>query len=135
MTTLGEKIRNLRLKNNLSQDELAEQLGKQRSSIAGYEADRIPPPSDVLGQLSDIFNVSCDYLLGRAEFPSQTFAYNHIDGLSEDEKGLYHRFMKESEELFRKKGNLTEMKIRSIMRFMEFTFLEDLAEGKKGSHT
>ncbi|MFD1953764.1 helix-turn-helix domain-containing protein [Paenibacillus thailandensis] len=65
--TLGKRIRNFRKKRNLSQDELADLIGKTRSNVSSYETDRSAPPSDVLAKLAEIFGTSTDYLLGKTQ--------------------------------------------------------------------
>ncbi|MDR5600278.1 helix-turn-helix transcriptional regulator [Paenibacillus larvae] len=63
---MGLRIKKLREEKGLTQEELAEILKmKNRATVSSYEAGRSTPPSDVLRNLADIFNVSADYLLGR----------------------------------------------------------------------
>ena len=46
-----------------------------------------------------------------------------------DEEEMLQRFLSESEQLLRSKSpKLTEDKLQEILRFMKFTFLEDLHE-------
>lgn len=61
---MGSRIREERLKSGMSQDELAEKLGMKRANISNYEAGRVIPPGNILLELSKIFNVTTDYLLG-----------------------------------------------------------------------
>lgn len=66
MNTLGARIKELRLSKNLSQQELADILGMKRENVSNYERGVITKiPSDVLETLSNYFEVSADYLLGR----------------------------------------------------------------------
>jgi Predicted transcriptional regulators len=60
---LSEKILNLRKANNLTQEELAEQLNVSRQSISKWESEQAIPDVDKLIALGDIFKVSLDYLL------------------------------------------------------------------------
>ncbi|MCO7125077.1 helix-turn-helix domain-containing protein [Sporolactobacillus shoreicorticis] len=63
---MGERLKRLREKYGLTQDELAEKLHlKTRASISSYEAGRAVPSSDTLNDLADFFKVSTDYILGR----------------------------------------------------------------------
>lgn len=61
---IGSRIREERKLNNLSQDELAEKLGMKRANISNYEAGRTVPPGSALLEMSKIFSVTTDYLLG-----------------------------------------------------------------------
>ena len=60
----GLRLRELREKKRLSQQQLADWLGLTRSSISNYENNTQTPPADTLVRLADIYGVSVDYLLG-----------------------------------------------------------------------
>ncbi|MBP3619689.1 MAG: helix-turn-helix transcriptional regulator [Clostridia bacterium] len=64
MQTLGQKIKELREENNLTQIELARLLFIDKSTVAKYETDVIEPSYDLLKKLAKLFKVSTDYLLG-----------------------------------------------------------------------
>lgn len=57
-------LKNLRIEKGLNQTELAEKLFINKSMISSYEKGTRMPSLDVLMQLTFIFNVSIDYLLG-----------------------------------------------------------------------
>ena len=59
------RIKELREENNLSQEELASELGLSKGIISLYEQGKRKPSLDVLIQLSDFFKVTLDYLLCR----------------------------------------------------------------------
>lgn len=61
--TLSEKLRTLRVKHNMTQQSLADELGLQRSTIAQYESGRITPSGSVLKNVASLFSVSVDMLL------------------------------------------------------------------------
>ncbi len=58
----GEKIMNLRKKNGLSQEELAEKVGVARQTISKWELGETSPDIKQSKELSKIFNVSLDEL-------------------------------------------------------------------------
>ena len=58
------RLKQLRLKNKLTQGELADILGIKPTAISNYESERNEPSFDKLIALSKYFDVSCDYLLG-----------------------------------------------------------------------
>lgn len=60
--TLGNKILSLRKTINLSQEQLAEQLGVTRQTISKWELDETAPDLKQAKQLSKIFKVSLDEL-------------------------------------------------------------------------
>lgn len=65
--TISEKISVLRHKAGWSQDELAEKLNVSRQSISKWESGKALPDSDKLLLLSELFNVSTDFLLRDTE--------------------------------------------------------------------
>lgn len=62
------RIAELRKEKGLSQATLAKALGVDCSTIAKYETGDRLPDVVMLGKLADFFEVSTDYLLGRAPF-------------------------------------------------------------------
>lgn len=60
---LSEKILKMRKINGFSQDELADKLGITRQSISKWESGQATPELDKILALSEIFDVSTDYLL------------------------------------------------------------------------
>ncbi|NHM28916.1 MULTISPECIES: helix-turn-helix domain-containing protein [Desulfofundulus] len=71
-TVFSQRIKFLRKQKGWTQEDLAEKLKISRSAVAGWEAPSKTnfPDKDTLLQLSNIFNVSVDYLLGRSDDPS-----------------------------------------------------------------
>lgn len=61
--TFGERLYELRNKNNLSQEELAEVLDVSRQSISKWENNKAYPEMTRLLFMSDYFDVSLDYLM------------------------------------------------------------------------
>ena len=60
---LADKIIDLRKKNGLSQEELAEKLGVSRQSISKWEGAQSVPDMNRILAMADLFGVSTDYLL------------------------------------------------------------------------
>lgn len=60
---IGKKIMELRKKNGLSQEELAEKVGVARQTISKWELGETAPDLKQSKELSKIFNVSLDELI------------------------------------------------------------------------
>lgn len=60
---LGDRIRSLREKNNLTQEQMAKKIGISRGTYAHYEINKRRPDYETLIKIADLFNVSTDYLL------------------------------------------------------------------------
>ena len=65
--TFGEKLKKLRLDNQLTQDELAEKIYVTRTAISKWETDKGYPSIDSLKQLSALFHISIDELISDAD--------------------------------------------------------------------
>ena len=61
----SEKLKALRLKNGLTQDELGEKLYLSRTSISYYEQGKFEPNIQTLIEMSKLFNIPIDELLKR----------------------------------------------------------------------
>lgn len=71
----GEKIFKLRKERGLSQEALAEQIGTTRQAVSKWENNQGFPETEKLLQLSNIFEVSIDFLL-----KEEKSAENSADG-------------------------------------------------------
>lgn len=60
---LKENIKNCRLANNFTQQQIADALGIDRTAYANYELGHATPSIDVLCKLAKIFGVSLDSLM------------------------------------------------------------------------
>ena len=60
---LAAQIRNLRIKMGMTQLELSRKLNIGKSAIGMYEQGHRTPPIEILIRLSDVFQVSLDYLI------------------------------------------------------------------------
>lgn len=60
---IGERIYELRRKNSMSQEDLAEKTNVSRQSISKWESSQSVPEVERIVQLSNIFNVSTDWIL------------------------------------------------------------------------
>ncbi|KLA47977.1 hypothetical protein P869_06475 [Ligilactobacillus ruminis S23] len=62
---IGQRIRDLRKQKRMSQTELAKSAGVSQTTVTAWETGKAEPSSSAVAKLSDIFNVTTDYLLGR----------------------------------------------------------------------
>lgn len=61
---IGERLKQLRIKRKLTQFEVEELTGINRSTLSLYELGIRVPPIDKLMQLALLYKVSIDYLCG-----------------------------------------------------------------------
>lgn len=62
--SIGTRIQELRKRQNMTQEGLAEQLEVTRQVISKWECEQSVPSSEMVIRMSQIFGVSTDYLLG-----------------------------------------------------------------------
>ena len=63
MRTIGERIKALRKRENLSGQQLAEIIGKSKGNISGYENGKFEPSAQTIAALCRYFRISADWLL------------------------------------------------------------------------
>lgn len=68
---LNDRLRELRQKSGLTQEQVAERLGVTRQTISSYESGRTEPGLDILRELAKIYNADVSEILGENQF-SQT---------------------------------------------------------------
>lgn len=67
MNTFPQRIKELRIANNLTQKEVANVIGMSLMAYAHYELGDRQPSLDTVNKLCDLFEVTSDYLLGRTD--------------------------------------------------------------------
>ena len=86
MVDFGNVLKTLRLKENMTQAQLAQKLGLTKSVISAYETGLRLPSYDILTHIAKIFNVSTDSLLGlenKREIDLSGLTENEITALLE----------------------------------------------------
>ena len=68
MTTV-EKIQKLLDERKISAYKLSLEIGLNKTFLTDWKSGKAKPSADALTKIADYFNVSVDYLLGRAEIP------------------------------------------------------------------
>ena len=67
MLNIGDRIIQLRKRDNLSQSGLADKIGASRTIVGNYERNINAPSIDMLVRIAKVFNVSVDYLVGEGQ--------------------------------------------------------------------
>lgn len=74
----GIRIKALRKKNKLTQNQLSGLLHMSRSTVLKYETGRQIPPVNIICDIADIFDVSTDYLYGVSDYSFPLSKLNEI---------------------------------------------------------
>lgn len=67
----GMRLITLRLEKNITQKELADTLGIDKTLVSQYEGEIIKPDYEIVERMADYFGVTVDYLSGAPELPIQ----------------------------------------------------------------
>lgn len=102
---IGDKIRQLRDKHDIKQQDFAKFLNIGKSTLSQYENGNRVPNDEIKKKISDFFNVSIDYLLEMTSIPDKIDDYIKKDvterviqqpklNLSSNEQSLIMKFRK-----------------------------------------
>ena len=86
MVDFGQRLKELRIKSGLTQNQLADRIGVTKSVVSYYELHERTPSPEVLVKLASIFHCSTDFLLGLEK--QQTLDISGLD--AEDIRLLQH---------------------------------------------
>jgi len=104
MDTLGQKIKSLRMQINMTQGELADKLGKERSTISSWETNRREPDGETLKDLAHLFKVSTDYLLGNKITATPELQQKKVELTKRDKREIEDAIKQFEEELLSNDG-------------------------------
>ena len=68
---IGNRLRDLREKNNITQAQIAEKLGITQGAVSQWEVGATNPSIGTISKLSEILNCTVDELLGITKTPTQ----------------------------------------------------------------
>lgn len=86
MTTIGERIKNLRVGQEFTQARLAELLSVGKTTVSKWESDTNIPQAKELKAMSNLFQVTSDYILGL----STELTGNYVGDDKDISKLTYH---------------------------------------------
>ena len=115
---IGNRIKEVRERNGLTQSELAKKLGLTRSGVNAWEMGISIPSAQYLIGLSKLFKVSVDYLLGLNEKE-----YIDISSLNSTEKSIIYSLM----------SYFRELKTLPPLRDIDEEIMEDIYNWSKKS--
>jgi transcriptional regulator with XRE-family HTH domain len=109
--TTGERIKEYRKKNNLTQSQLANKVNVSAQVVSNWEREYTAPSKDDIANLSKVLGVTADFLLGSTDNPTATAdqnklskhneintAFHDFDHLTDEEK----EYLETQLEIFRK---------------------------------
>ncbi|MBQ3137281.1 MAG: helix-turn-helix transcriptional regulator [Clostridia bacterium] len=82
-----QRLKELRKKKNISQQQLADIIGVSQQSVNKYENHNVEPDISLLIELADFFGTSVDYLIGHSDINRKIEPVSPYD-LNTDEAAL-----------------------------------------------
>jgi len=72
MAKFSERLRQLRMRRDLSQMEFSRLIGVSKSSVNMYERGEREPNLEILSRIADFFEVDLDFLLGKSDIEKKS---------------------------------------------------------------
>ncbi|MBR3624704.1 MAG: helix-turn-helix transcriptional regulator [Selenomonadaceae bacterium] len=115
---VGEKLRELRLRDKLTQDDVVQRFSMSRSAYSLYENGKRRPSFELLVQFANFYDVSTDYLLGRIPtyYPENNFKFD----LSAAKVDMINLILKTNEKLY--------SKIKDVIDYLNFKHAKEEPE-------
>ena len=129
MSILGERLKQLRSKKELTQAEMAKEIGISQSTYALYETDKRQPDYDKLFSIAQCFAVTTDYLLGVSDDPRPHNPSTGKEASARETRQLEH--LLEMDGLTFKGAPLSEDDRNKIKAALEIAFWDAKEKNKK----
>jgi len=104
---IGERLRKLRKDRGIRQEELADIIGVQKSTVSLYEIGKNDPSDKVKTEIAKYFKISLDYLVGVIDEPVPYYSKDLFlklpDDMSDEENYLMSEYLKYL--IFRRKSD------------------------------
>lgn len=94
--SFGKRLLEARKQANLSQKDVADNLGTKSPVIGRYERDEAKPSIEVAAKLATLLGASLDYLVGNSDLNVDTITLNRImelQQLPDDEKSTVFKLV------------------------------------------
>lgn len=102
--TFGKRLKQARHQKRMTQNEVADKLGIDFTTISKYENNKSQPDNDILREMASLYEVSLDWLLlGEQNGKSGEGAGNriYVNGVQENLTDEEARYLLDSLEMFR----------------------------------
>lgn len=114
--TIGQRLRELRIKKKMTAIELSQQMSVDKSTISKWESDNRSPDAESLKKLAEVLNVSTDYLLGKTDDP-RPFPVEDTRSIEERWKDPTNDFLYA---MYGEVQNLTDEQKEEILNFVDY---------------
>lgn len=113
---VGERLTELRIKNNMTQEEFAEYMCVTRQSVSKWETDKTYPDVEKLIKIAELYNVTLDYLVRGQEVIEETVQTKSQEEIKSDELNDNESSLKltEDEEIIKEQSKLKKSEKNKI---------------------
>ncbi|WP_373895169.1 helix-turn-helix domain-containing protein [Virgibacillus sp. CBA3643] len=117
--TLGERLRLSRMRKRLTQKEAAKKLNISNNVLSSYERDARDPDTKMLALMSELYDVSSDFLLGLTDHPNKE-AYEKKSKLDTLFNEVIFEITNEDEPtIYLDEGNLDEETLKLVKKALK----------------
>ena len=115
-TNKGDKIKNLRIKNKMTLEEVGEKIGVSKQTLYKYENNIITNiPSDKIEGLAKVFNVSPALIMGWDDTPNEYYTDPEAAEFTE-----YLRTRPGARMLFSAAKDISKEEMEEAVKYIEF---------------
>lgn len=125
--TIGMNIKTVRKSRKMTQEQLAQKIGKHESSIRKYEKGLTDIPNEVIIKIADVLEVSPAELLSVDEWESKFNSYKNLadysteELLAEIERRCVKMTIGQNIKVIRKEKGITQKKLSELTGLAEIT--------------
>jgi len=117
--TLGERLKKARIRTGLNQKEAAEKVNSTEKTISNYERNYRTPDPETLRKLSEVYDVSTDYLLGRKPYTPSKLDETVNEALEELRNEETLLFMKNDEDIDEETARLIKQALINGIKYVD----------------
>ncbi len=89
---IGDKLKELRTNNNLTQQKVADAVNVSHSTISQYENNIIEPTATAISKFAELFCVSADYILGLEDDLGNKTYYKIQNAVTPEERKILNAY-------------------------------------------
>ncbi len=115
---VGERLAELRIKKNMTQEEFADYMGVTRQSVSKWELDKAFPDVEKLIRISELYDVSIDYIL-KGVLPEEKESVEAGNGEEKEEENVQTK----TKVTKGKRGFIVSLCITAVFTLVTFVFL------------
>jgi len=136
MSTIGERLKNARELNHLTQSRVYKDTGIHNKTLSGYERNLSEPDLDTFKKLAEYYDVDVNYLMGITDDPKHRIkvilgSFNNIDE-SLSILDFLESYDKRSEIIFMRRFlKLSSESQRDLIDYLELLELRDLQKNNQ----